>query len=171
MRLIGLVEGVADAFGQFMCRQHAVWFDDSSFAMHPHRLNRIEPGTLDRQGADDNPHTVSALFDELIVRVEPRPHRLTEMPRGIVPDQHQDFFAGRLQFVTTPAQVLDGQGTVGVALSEPQPQLFVPRPVLKGRPDQQAITSEALGSGSAGSGVFSTNFNAWSFSTQVCRCG
>ena len=77
---------------QFCYTQLPIRFRNRALAMGPFGLDPIEPRALDRQGTHH--HTAAAsLLDMPVVRLEPRPHGLADVPRGIVPDQQQGGFA------------------------------------------------------------------------------
>lgn len=77
---------------QFFNPQLPIRFSNGSLAMDPFGLDPIEPGALARQGT--HYHTTAAyLLDVPVVRLEPRPYGMAEVPRGIVPYQQQGRFA------------------------------------------------------------------------------
>ena len=66
---------------------------------------RLSQGLLTRQGTHH--HAAAAcLLDVPIVRLEPRPHGLADVPRGIIPDQQQGSFAFRGQPCRQPGEKL-----------------------------------------------------------------
>ena len=83
---------------QFLNMQLPFGFGNGPLAMHPFRLDPIEPGTLSRQGAYH--HTTAAFpLDTPVVRLEPGTYGLADVPRGIVPYHQQRCFAfGRQPF-------------------------------------------------------------------------
>src|SRR5215468_12693237 len=73
-----------DAMLQFLNTQLPLRFGNGPLAMHPFGLDPIEPGTLRRQSAHH--HTTAAVpLDTPVVRLEPRPHGLADVPRGSIP--------------------------------------------------------------------------------------
>src|SRR5207244_3302726 len=78
------------------------------FAMHPMRLNAVEPGTLGWQPARNDAHPCLAFAlsgqHALIVLLEPAAHFLTHMPGGIVPDEKQHALALTLHLLAKPLQ-------------------------------------------------------------------
>ena len=97
----------ADTVGQLVSRQQSLRLDYGPFAMHPLRLNRVQPGTLRGQQAQHNPHASLALFDLAIVGAYPAAHRLADVPRSIVPNQQQGGLAGGGKPIAAPAQEVD----------------------------------------------------------------
>src|SRR5262245_46491315 len=77
-----------DPMLQFGHTQLPIRFRHRALTMDPFGLDPLEPGTLDRQRTHH--HAAAAcLLDVPIVRLEPRPHGLADVPRGLVPDQQQ----------------------------------------------------------------------------------
>ena len=77
---------------QFCHTQLPIRFRNRALAMDPFGLDPIEPGALNRQGTHHQA-TAAGLLDVPVVRLEPGPHGLADVPRGIVPDQQQGGFA------------------------------------------------------------------------------
>src|SRR2546421_4157126 len=90
-------EVVTDATFHLLSGEQTSWFNDGPFAMHPMRLNAVEPGTLGWQPTRNDTHSRMALplscQDAAIVLLEPAAHFLTPMPRGVIPDQKQHALA------------------------------------------------------------------------------
>src|SRR5262249_26835505 len=76
---------------------------DVLLAMHPLGFDGVQPRTLDRQVAGQDPHPAAPLRPA-VVRLDPRPHPLADVPGGVVPDEHQDLLPLRPQPPTHPAQ-------------------------------------------------------------------
>ena len=77
---------------QFCYTQLPIRFRNRALAMDPFGLDPIEPWALDRQGTHH--HAAAAcLLDVPVVCLDPGPHGLADVPRGIVPDQQQGGFA------------------------------------------------------------------------------
>jgi hypothetical protein len=77
---------------QFGHTQLPIRFRNRALAMDPFGLDPIEPGALNRQGTHHHA-TATGLLDVPVVRFEPGPHGLADVPRGVVPDQQQGGFA------------------------------------------------------------------------------
>ena len=112
-----------DARLQFGSGQDAFGFQYRTFAMHPARFNRIEPGTFRRQPVGHHTDADAVAFHPLIVRAEPVTHGGACMPGGVIPDQEQGALALGRQLITTPTEELDGQVTHRLSGSEPQQEL------------------------------------------------
>src|SRR5579859_6494982 len=98
---------VTDATFHFLSSEQTSRFHDGAFAMHPMRLNAVEPGTpLGRQPAGNDTHSLLALTlgcqDAAIVLLKPTAHFLTHMPRGVIPDEDQHALALTLHLVAEP---------------------------------------------------------------------
>src|SRR5712691_9078024 len=105
--------------------EQARGFDHGALGMHPLGLNRVEPGTLDRQVAGQNADAMALLLDLPIVRPDPGAYRFTDVPGGVVPDQRPHGYAQRLQFGAAPVQELSRDRADGPASNEAQPDRFV----------------------------------------------
>src|SRR5689334_25080684 len=75
----------ADPLHGFSRRQFAVRFEDGAFAVHPVRLDAVEPRALDRQGTDHDAHPAFT-FDPPIVRPNPGAHPSAVVPGRVVPN-------------------------------------------------------------------------------------
>jgi hypothetical protein len=121
---------------QLTCR-----LDNRFLAVHPMRLNAIEPGTFGRQLTQQDSHFSGALC-RAIMRSQPRTHLLRDVPTGIIPNHQQSLFAFSLQLLAQPLQKRDGQRRDRTPRDKAQPQLARIRA-------QQPVTSQRLGIGIA----------------------
>ena len=138
------VETGAHARRDLVRRQHARRFHDPPPAVHPLRLDRVEPRTLRGQGAGNDPPSLSCLLDRPIVRPDPCPHRFAHMPTRVVPHQHARPFPLYRQPVAAPIEARCGDPAHGSPVHETQPQpLGAP---FGGSPvsNQQAIAGECV---------------------------
>src|SRR3989442_923052 len=141
MRLtLTAIVGIDSRF-EFGCTQQAVWFRYGPLAMHPFRLNGVEPRTFAGQLAHDETHADRALLDLLIMLAHPALHGVTAMPGGVVPDQAQCGEALRGELGGAPRQQLDGHRTHGAPRDTPEPHLVC---LVWRRPHQEPITGQAL---------------------------
>src|SRR5262249_31492007 len=58
-----------------------------SLAMHPLGLNGVQPRAFTQQPARHNAHALSRLLHPAVMLVQPGTHLVTDVPRGVVPDQ------------------------------------------------------------------------------------
>src|SRR5215831_9453951 len=105
---MGAAKVRADAVGDLLSAEQAGWLEHGTLAVHPLRLNRVEPRTLDGQIAGEDAHALSALLHLLIVGADPGADALTHVPGRVVPEQDPDPHARLLQPAHTPAQELLG---------------------------------------------------------------
>ena len=90
---------------QFVNMQLAIRFGNGPLAMHPFGLDAIQPGTFARKGAH---HDATAAFplDATVGRLEPCPHGMADVPRGLGPHHQQRCFPFRRQALRQPLQKL-----------------------------------------------------------------
>ena len=125
-----------DALGHFLAGQEPRRFDDGPFPMRPLRLNRVQPGTLDRQETDDDAYALPLLLDLSVVRSDPGAHQATQVPGGVVPHQQPDRNVLLGELPTAPLQELCRHRADWATGDEAQPD-FLWR---GGLAHQQAIT-------------------------------
>src|SRR5215212_6892519 len=123
MGLMGTVVGVGDAIRQLRDGEQAVGFEDAAFAVDPGCFDGIEPRTFDWQVAGDDPDPNAALLDLAVVATDPVAHQMADVPGGVVPDQEQGVLAVGVELAAAPVEVVDGDGTDGPAIDEPEPHL------------------------------------------------
>src|SRR5260370_16752707 len=96
----------AHAVGYLLSAEQARGLDHGALSMHPLGLNRVEPGTLDRQVAGQNADAMALLLDLPIVRPDPGAYSFTDVPGGVVPDQPPPPPPHPPQFGAPPLQEL-----------------------------------------------------------------
>src|SRR5947209_6763686 len=135
---------VTDATLYFLSGEQTSRFNDGPFAMHPMRLNAVEPGTLGRQPAGNDAHSRMALSlgrqHATIVLLEPPAHFLTDMPGGIVPDENQHALALALHLLAEPLQKGRRHMADRSAIDKAEPDRLAVR-------FQQAIATQGFGIG------------------------
>ena len=145
MRFLRASKVRTDSFFQLLRGQQAVGFHHTPLAMPPARLHRIQPRTFRGQGTDQNPHALTRLLDRSVGRFDPLPHRLTDMPGRIVPDQPPHPFAPSRQLLTAKVQKLRRDPAHTTPLNKPQPDLFRQGGGRRGTTDQPPIARHCLG--------------------------
>src|SRR5260221_6656430 len=133
----------ADTVGHLVGREQPRRFDDRALAVDPLGLNGVEPGTLDRQTADEEAHAVPIVLDLAVVGPDPGADRLADMPGGVVPDHHPDRHALLLQLGVAPRQEGDGDGADRPAIHKAQPDALS----LSWLPQQDPVTGQGFGIG------------------------
>src|SRR5215210_3698134 len=123
MIVMRTTERPTHSVGEFVGAEQAVELHDPSLPMNPLRLNGVQPRALLREEAAHDPHPLAAPFDPQVVPSEPSPDLFGDMPRGVVPDEEQDFLAPRLQFLAAPPEELCRYGTDGSPVHEPYPHV------------------------------------------------
>src|SRR5258707_13892412 len=96
----------AHTLGHLMGAEQARWLDNRALTVHPSGFDGIEPGTLDRQVADDDAHAVAVPFARVVMGPDPGAHGPADVPGGVVPEPHPDRDPPRLQFDPAPIQEL-----------------------------------------------------------------
>src|SRR5438270_8985478 len=113
-------EVLAHARDNLVDRQDTFGFDDRLLAMHPPRLDRVEPRTLARQSTlEDSTPTASALHASVVL-ANPGADHARDMPIRVVPHQHEDPLACSAQLRHDPGQELDRHLADGLAFDEAQ---------------------------------------------------
>ena len=125
--------------------EQARGFDNGTLGMDPLGLDRVEPGTLDRQRAGQDAHALALLLDLPMGRPDPGAYGLTHVPGRIVPDQRPHGNAQRLPLGAAPVQELGRERADRAADDEAQPDLLC----LLGAPQHEAIAGQGFGVGIA----------------------
>src|SRR4030066_2011223 len=144
MVFMSAIEGSTNAVSQLLDRQGAIRFSNPAFAVHPLRLNRVEPGAFDRQEADQNADALPAAFSVAVMLADPGPDGLADVPGSVVPNQGQPPLAHRLQALTAPCQKLSGDRTHRTTVHKARQHLLGHRLRLRRPAHQQAIAGQGF---------------------------
>ena len=106
MGLVGAAEVGADTVGQHSGREEAIGLGDAALGVDPTWFDGVQPGALDRQGAQEQSDALAGPFCLSVVVVGPRAHLCTDVPGGIIPDQQQCRLVFLGQSLQTPAKEL-----------------------------------------------------------------
>jgi hypothetical protein len=87
MPLVGTTKGGVGVLGSFAAGERAVGRDGAALAVDPLGLDRVEPGSLNRQAAGDDADAPTDPFDAPVVGAQPRAYRAADMPRGVAPHE------------------------------------------------------------------------------------
>jgi len=133
-----------DPFRDLVRCQQSCRFDDPSLAVHPLRLDRIEPRTLARQEADDDPHPCLPALDCPVVLPDPSPHLLAQMPTGVVPHEQQRPLPLYCQPVAAPIEELRCHRAHRATVHEAQQHPFIALSQPVPTPHQQSVAGQCL---------------------------
>ncbi len=135
-------EVLTNAGSQLLSRQDAVSFGYCTLAMHPLRLDVVQPGAFGRQKARDDLHagfSFSPATKHLaVVLPYPITHFPADVPGGIIPDEHQHSLAFFGQAFTYPLQVSYAHMAHRSSINEAQQHLTSVFP-------KQPVTAQRLG--------------------------
>jgi len=135
----------ANTFSQFIGRQFSGRIQHFPFAMHPHGLDWIEPGTFLGQQANKNANTVALLPGLLVMSRNPFLGHFTDVPGSMIPKHNQHFLANRLKLFTDPIHKLDRQIAIWVAFNKAQPCFLLDLIRCRRPSDEQTITGQRFG--------------------------
>src|SRR5262245_29965680 len=142
---MGAAKVSTDAVSDLLGAEQPCGLDNGALAMDPLGFDGIEPRALDGQEAGQEAHPLPLPLDVAVVRTNPGPHALTDVPGGLVPDQDPHPQARLLQLGAAPAQELLGKSAHGSAIDEAQPHALA----LSGLAQQRPIARQRLGVGIA----------------------
>src|SRR5829696_8838326 len=118
-------EHSADPICQLVSREQPIGLDHLALGVNPLGLYRIEPRALDGQKAAYDPHSSAASFDLTAVGSDPPPDLSAYVPAGVVPDQHPNSLASRLELLAAPPKKAGRYGAYRAAVHEAQPHLGI----------------------------------------------
>src|SRR5919106_3565707 len=127
MLVVRTSEGCADPICQLVVgAQQTVGFDHPTLAVYPLGLYGVKPRALFGQQAADDPHPgfATALFDLPVMRGDPLSNLFGDVPGGVVPDQHPNLLARRLELLAAPPKEAGGYRAHGTTVHEAHPHLL-----------------------------------------------
>jgi hypothetical protein len=101
MLVVRTFEDTTNPIGKFVCSKHSIGLYNFSLAVHPLRLDSVQPRALFGQKTAHDPNPFAALFDPSVVFAEPSPHLFADLPRSVVPDQKKDLLADLFELLAT----------------------------------------------------------------------
>jgi len=113
--------------------------------MEPARLNRVEPGALDRQEAGQNANASTSGLCPLIVSTNPGAHLRGEVPRGVIPDQEPEALAEAFELGGTVLKKRGGNSAHRAPRDEAEPDLLWQGGQVGRTGKQETITGQCLG--------------------------
>jgi hypothetical protein len=123
MLVVRTPEDATDSVGEFIGAKQTPGLYNLALAVNPFGLDRVEPRTLLWQQAayDPNSGFASTVFDLAVVRTEPTPDLLGDVPARVVPDKEQDLLAKSFELLAAPRKELGRYGTHGPPIYDPKP--------------------------------------------------
>src|SRR5918995_4025395 len=112
--------------GEFIRTEQPIELHDPPFAVNPLGLYSVQPRTLFREQATDDPPPPAALLDFSIVFAEPPANLLGDVPARVVPDEEKNFLAELFEPLQAPREKLRGYGAYGPSVDEPYPHVVEP---------------------------------------------
>ena len=138
-------KGMADPSGQLIRGEETIGLSDAPFTVDPHRLNGVEPRTLDRKIARHDSYTSASRSYLSVAPLNPVTYLVAYMPAGVVPHQKQSLLTKRLKFCASPFQKGCGHATDWLAIHKAQPH-FLPNLSFGCDPThQQSVACQRLG--------------------------
>src|SRR5215207_6593957 len=125
MLIMRTTEDPTDPIRKLIRSKQPLWLDDLALAVYPLRLYGVQPRTLLRKKAADDPHSSFAVapFDLAVVLAEPSSYLAAYVPACVVPDEEQNLLAKSFEHLATPLEELGRYPTHGPTIHEPQPRL------------------------------------------------
>ena len=123
MLIVRTIEDSTDSVGEVVGSEQPVGLNHLAFTVYPLGLYGVQPRTLLRKKATDDPHAFAAFFNFSVVFAEPPPHLFGNVPACVVPDEQQNLLADRFELFTAPLKKLSRYGTYGSSVHKPQPRL------------------------------------------------
>src|SRR5215217_3749913 len=133
MLVMGTTKRPAHPVGEFIRAQQSVELHHLALAMNPFGLDGVQPRTLLREKATDDPHPTAALLHFSVVFAEPAPHLPGDVPACIVPDQKKGLLANSFEPLATPREKPRAYGAHGPTVDEPYPHMSSSRGRCRGR--------------------------------------
>src|SRR5215207_3058165 len=114
MLIMGTAEDPTGPVGKLVSAQKTVGLYHLPLAVHPLRLDGVQPRALFGQKAAYDPHSSFAVapFDLAVY-----------VPACVVPDEEQNLLAKSFEHLATPLEELGRYPTHGPTIHEPQPRL------------------------------------------------
>src|SRR5215208_3849194 len=110
--------------GKLVCSQKPLRLYDLALGVYPLRLDGVQPRTLLRKQATDDPHSAAALLDAAVVFPEPTPHLFRDMPAGVVPDENKELLAHLFELLKAPGKEPRRYRRNWPAVHEPDPRFI-----------------------------------------------
>src|ERR671910_3361701 len=96
MPVMRTTKSPAYPLGELIRTEQPIELHDPPFAVNPLGLYSVQPRTLFREQATDDPHPTAAVLDSSIVFAEPPANLLGDVPARVVPDEEKNFLLAEL---------------------------------------------------------------------------
>src|ERR671912_2252529 len=124
MLVMRKIEDPANPLGELVSSQRiALRLHHFSLGVYPLGFYGVKPRALLGQKAAHDPHSRTALFDPAVVRPEPSPELLGDVPRSVVPDEQQNLLAHLFELLQAPLEKLSRYGRNRSSVYEAHPHV------------------------------------------------
>src|SRR5215211_6707682 len=137
--IMGTAEDPTGPVGKLVSAQKTVGLYHLPLAVHPLRLDGVQPRALFGQKAAYDPHSSFAVapFDLAVVLAEPSSYLAAYVPACVVPDEEQNLLAKSFEHFATPLEELGRYPAHGPTIHESRPRLIELRQV-------ESVTGDGL---------------------------
>src|ERR671911_668531 len=126
MLVMRATEHPAHPLGELVRSQEAVGLYDLALGVDPLGLDGVQPRTLLRKQATDDPHALAALLDAAVVFPEPPSHLFRDMPARVVPDEDEELLAKSFELLEAPRKQPRRYRRNRPSVHEPDPRFIDP---------------------------------------------
>ena len=113
--------------GKLVCSEKPLRLYDLALGVYPLGLDGVQPRTLLRKQATDDPHALAALLDFSVVSSKPPSHLFGDMPAGVVPDENEELLADLFELLKASFSRRASQGSTKGTASLSKKPAFRPR--------------------------------------------
>src|SRR5215208_3840012 len=125
MLVMRTIEHPTHPLGKLVRSEKPLRLYDFALGVNPSWLDVLKPRALLRKKATYDPHSAAALFDAAVVRTEPAPYLLGDVPGSVVPDEKENLLADGFESLGAPRKKPCRYGRKRPAVHEPDPSLSV----------------------------------------------
>src|SRR5215212_7553210 len=126
MLVMRTTEYPAHPSGKLVCSEQPLRLYDLALGVYPLGLDGVQPRTLLRKQATDDPHALAALLDAAVVFSKPPSHLFGEMPARVVPDEDEDLLAKSFELLQAPRKEPRRYRRNRPSVHEPDPRFIDP---------------------------------------------
>ena len=125
MLVVRTIKDTTNPIGKFVCSKQSIGLYNFSLAVHPLRLDGVQPRALLGQKTAHDPNPFAARFDPSVVFAQPSPHLFGDVPTGCPRSEAGPSCRSVRAFGNSTQRKPGGYGTHRPALDKPQPRLPV----------------------------------------------